>query len=91
MVDIVAGTKNRIFEGGCHCGSVRFSVTGPLRKILVCHCDDCRRLTGASWNTIRAVDDNMTIADDSTLSWHDSSAWARRGFVINADRTCSIN
>jgi len=80
MVDIVAGTNDRIFEGGCHCGSVRFTLIGPLRKILVCHCYDCRRLTGSSWNAPRAFGGNMTIADDSTLSWYDSSPWARRGF-----------
>lgn len=80
MVETIAGTQGKIFEGGCHCGSVRFRLTGPLRQILICHCDDCRKLAGASWASTRAFDDNYEFISDSTLSWYDSSQWARRGF-----------
>lgn len=80
MVSTIAGTDGKIFEGGCHCGSVRYSLTGPLRQILICHCDDCRRLAGASWASTRAYDDNYKLLRDETLAWYDSSAWARRGF-----------
>lgn len=30
-------------EGGCHCGRVRFRVTGPLERILVCNCSICTK------------------------------------------------
>jgi hypothetical protein len=33
--------------GGCSCGSVRYSLSEPPREVLVCHCRDCRRATGA--------------------------------------------
>lgn len=33
--------------GGCHCGAIRYDVSGePLRHSL-CHCQDCRRHAGA--------------------------------------------
>lgn len=80
MVGTIAGTKGKVFEGGCHCGGVRYALTGPLREILICHCDDCRRLAGASWASTRAYDDNYRMLCDTTLAWYDSSAWARRGF-----------
>ncbi|KAI1123566.1 Mss4-like protein [Nemania abortiva] len=38
-------------EGGCFCGRVRYSVEGePLGKAL-CHCLDCRKITGSTYST----------------------------------------
>ncbi|GAW20304.1 hypothetical protein EKO27_g11281 [Xylaria grammica] len=38
-------------EGGCFCGKVRYSVEGePLGKAL-CHCLDCRKITGSTYST----------------------------------------
>jgi hypothetical protein len=32
--------------GGCHCGAIRYSVTGEPKHSSVCHCESCRRTTG---------------------------------------------
>ena len=32
--------------GGCLCGKVRFTTTGPLREVIFCHCSQCRRQSG---------------------------------------------
>ncbi|KAF2689915.1 hypothetical protein K458DRAFT_356297 [Lentithecium fluviatile CBS 122367] len=38
-------------EGGCFCGKVRYSVSGdPVAKAL-CHCLDCRKITGSTYST----------------------------------------
>ncbi|KAI8626413.1 Mss4-like protein [Xylariaceae sp. FL1651] len=38
-------------EGGCFCGKVRISYEGePLGKAL-CHCVDCRKITGSTYST----------------------------------------
>lgn len=34
-------------SGGCHCGGVRYTVEGEMKHHAVCHCDDCRRASGA--------------------------------------------
>ena len=34
-------------SGRCHCGAVRYSVEGELKHNAVCHCEDCRRNSGA--------------------------------------------
>lgn len=34
-------------EGGCHCGAVRYEITGEPRRVGLCHCTDCRRSAGA--------------------------------------------
>ncbi len=42
--------------GGCACGAVRFTLNGPLRPVINCHCSRCRRWTGhfmAGTNTHR--------------------------------------
>ena len=36
-------------HGRCLCGAVTFKVTGKLRKVLVCHCSQCRRSSGHLW------------------------------------------
>ncbi|KAI1347148.1 Mss4-like protein [Xylaria sp. FL0043] len=38
-------------EGGCFCGKVRYSIEGePVGKAL-CHCLDCRKITGSTYST----------------------------------------
>ena len=34
-------------SGGCHCGAIRYSAEGEPRHSSVCHCESCRRTTGA--------------------------------------------
>ena len=33
-------------RGGCLCGAVRYEAQGPLRPVVACHCDMCRRTSG---------------------------------------------
>ena len=39
----------RIYEGGCACGSVRYRVTGEPEVVGLCHCADCRKETGSAF------------------------------------------
>ncbi|MDZ4868810.1 MAG: GFA family protein [Alphaproteobacteria bacterium] len=34
-------------SGGCHCGAVRYQITGTPKDVALCHCVDCRRNSGA--------------------------------------------
>ncbi len=72
--------KPATVTGGCLCGAVRYTVRGPLRDIIACHCEQCRRTSGhhvAATNARRA---DVDIADDGSLAWYESSTTARRGF-----------
>lgn len=33
--------------GGCHCGAIRYQAEDDPRSHLLCHCEDCRRHSGA--------------------------------------------
>lgn len=37
-----------MYEGGCHCGAVRYLARGAPNHSSVCHCSDCRRCAGAT-------------------------------------------
>ncbi len=77
---IIAATAGKVFDGGCHCGAVRFRVTGPVGKILICHCYDCMRTAGLSWACIDVALDRFDLVKDASLKWYDSSVIAKRGF-----------
>jgi hypothetical protein len=67
--------------GRCHCGGVRYEITGPVRQIVECHCESCRRLTGSVWHATGANQKDVTIKDnDGTLNWYRSSEKVERGF-----------
>ena len=66
--------------GSCMCGAVRYEVDGPLRKVVYCHCEQCRKTSG-HYVAATAVDtEHLHVADDSGLAWYQSSDFARRGF-----------
>ncbi len=37
--------------GSCGCGAIRFEIEGKPKWIAHCHCDNCRRATGAAVST----------------------------------------
>jgi hypothetical protein len=70
-------------EGGCLCGAVRYEVRGPLRGILVCHCVECLRWSGAPFAATAAARGDLMLRDDASLRWipsPSSDKGARRGF-----------
>lgn len=67
-------------SGQCLCGDVKFTVEGPLRQVLVCHCGQCRRMSGHLWAATAAQRDAVTFQSKNTLRWFASSQSAERGF-----------
>ena len=69
--------------GGCLCGAVRYEVTGPLRDVLICHCEECRRWGGHVSASSAARKEELVLVQSRGLRWidsPDSDAHARRGF-----------
>lgn len=67
-------------QGSCHCGAVSFSVTGPLRQVVYCHCQQCRKQTGHFVAATRCDNSALTISGGEALSWYEASPQAKRGF-----------
>jgi len=66
--------------GRCMCGAVAFEVRGPLRDVIACHCDECRRSSGSYWAATLARRQDLTIIEEGLLTWYESSPGIRRGF-----------
>jgi len=66
--------------GGCLCGGVRYSVSGPMRDVVACHCIQCRKTSGHYVAATRVAQSDFSIDRDETLVWFRSSDKAKRGF-----------
>lgn len=73
--------------GGCLCSAVRYSVSGPLRAVVLCHCTQCRRATGHFMAATAARRRDLRLLDESGLRWYASSEEARRGFCGHCGST----
>lgn len=36
-------------SGGCQCGAVRYEVDGPTLRLVVCHCNECRKQSASAF------------------------------------------
>ena len=37
------------FEGGCHCGAVRYVCSEEPTTVANCHCGDCQQIAGSAF------------------------------------------
>ncbi len=66
--------------GGCLCGGVRYTIRGPLRGVIACHCSQCRRTGGHHSAMTSAPSANIELTASDRLVWYRSSDTAERGF-----------
>ncbi|MGC4027682.1 MAG: GNAT family N-acetyltransferase [Steroidobacteraceae bacterium] len=69
----------RLLTGGCQCGAVRYRISGEVLSHVVCHCESCRRTTGAlmvPWFTV--LHSALTLTQ-GRLAVRNSSPGVRRG------------
>lgn len=65
-------------KGSCLCGGVSYSVDGPLRSIMNCHCVQCQKTSGHYVAATAAP--REAIKTTGEVAWYQSSASGRRGF-----------
>ncbi|MGR3541055.1 MAG: GFA family protein [Hasllibacter sp.] len=65
-------------EGGCACGAVRYRAGGPMRPVIACHCESCRRTSGHFVAATSAPKGGVAVTGE--VRWWRASADARRGF-----------
>lgn len=67
-------------QGRCHCGAVRFSVDGEMQHHAVCHCEDCRRSSGAIMVAWAAFPKDSLTVESGTPKVYRSSEHGERHF-----------
>jgi hypothetical protein len=69
--------------GRCLCGAVSYEVRGPLRDVLICHCEECRRWHGHVSAFSAARREDLVLVQRRGLRWIKSprsDTGASRGF-----------
>jgi hypothetical protein len=66
-------------SGSCLCGAVRYEVRGPLRDVVVCHCERCRRTHGHAAAYAACARTDLAVHDAGALRWYAADG-RRRGF-----------
>lgn len=49
--------------GGCLCGDVRFTATGPPYRVGLCHCLDCRKHGGSLFHAFAVFPESMVAVE----------------------------
>ena len=78
---------NDIWEGGCLCGAVRFRASGAPKWTIWCHCQSCRRHTGAPAAAFAAFDNTAFEVTKGEITIFVSSPGMRRGFCATCGST----
>ncbi len=66
--------------GGCMCGAVRFRTAGAPTRIINCHCEDCRRHTGAPAATLAVYGAEQVSFSGTDRKAYKSSPGTERAF-----------
>lgn len=67
-------------RGSCLCGAIRYTVTGPMRPVIACHCSQCRKTSGHYVAATSAPKAHVTIEGAENLTRYESSAGVTREF-----------
>jgi hypothetical protein len=74
---------NDVLRGGCHCGAIRYQVSGQPVYTALCHCNDCRRSAGApavAWAAYPAAQFELLQGEPRTRN---SSGTSYRSFCAD--------
>ncbi len=65
-------------KGRCLCGDITFTVDAPSQGASVCHCSQCRKMSGHLWASAYAPKRDITIT--GPVAWFEATPEAKRGF-----------
>ncbi len=68
-------------QGRCLCGGIRYTVHGPMRDVLDCHCERCRRFSGHHVAATSVALQDLQVHDfEGLLRWFHPVPEAGYGF-----------
>lgn len=75
-------------EGGCHCGAVRYRITARPKAVNACHCDDCKRLSGATFGVYLHVPKDALAVTSGTFDIFRRTGGSGNTIPIERCRAC---
>ncbi len=58
-------TQSRVLTGGCACGQLTFETRGEPKRVGLCHCMTCRKISGGAFNAFVIFPvDQVTISGE---------------------------
>jgi hypothetical protein len=76
-----------VYSGRCLCGAVHFEAAGPPKWVRWCHCESCRRHSGAPSNVFASFENDAVTVTQGTIARYRSSARILRGFCAQCGST----
>ena len=73
-------TADQHLTGACLCGRLRYRLAPPLTRVNNCHCDQCKRHTGAAFATWVTLPTEQVAWEGEPVSYFQTSDFAERGF-----------
>lgn len=70
-------------SGGCYCGAVRYEVSGNNGGSILCHCYDCRKITGSAYSTNAVYPSDGFKVTQGTPKQHTSKGESGREITSN--------
>ena len=58
----------KTYQGGCHCGRVRYRATSDLAQVVDCNCSICIK-RGAAWAFVKAPQFKLLQGDDALTDY----------------------
>ena len=58
----------RTYQGGCHCGRVRYEATSDLAQVVDCNCSICIK-RGALWTFVKAPQFKLLRGEDALTDY----------------------
>jgi hypothetical protein len=74
------------YEGGCHCGAVRYKCSKVPELTFYCHCQDCQKTTGSPYSMELMIEKPGFAVSGATQSYAvtgDSGSSVYRRFCSN--------
>jgi hypothetical protein len=78
---------SEIHSGRCLCGAVRFEAKGNPKWVRWCHCQSCRRHSGAPSNVFVSFENDAVHVTAGEITKYNSSPGVRRGFCAHCGST----
>jgi hypothetical protein len=80
-----------IYSGRCLCGAVHFEAKGEPKWVRWCHCESCRRHSGAPASVFVAFEDSAVSVTQGTIAKYNSSPGVERGFCARCGSTLTCS